>query len=601
MNSVVRPSNRSCPYLWVVGEGIANLPPGELVDQRYQVVAPRLWLDTQPEQLPGCPDRLPPQAQPYLLTHPHRLHVPGLYGIVERTGGSLILLLDNVPIHPQTGEPLPALETALVTATPLRQAYWLWQMAELWQVLSRYGLATSLLHLETVRVEGWCLRLLELHPDVYPPSRANLAEVWRSLLPVLSPVIAESLTPLMDGMVSPEGSEEALALGLNQILLAQAASIPSRFVLAGATAQGPSQPRNEDVCWPDSTTATLSSQDRLQLAIVCDGVGGHEGGEVASQLAVQSLQLQLQALLAESEKESQVMPPAVVINQIKAVITIVNDLINFQNDSQARVGRQRMGTTLVMAVVLPQRLQTDQGWKRVQEVYLAQVGDSRAYWITPNYCHLLTVDDDIAGREVTAGRQILALAQQRLDGGALTQALGTRSGDHLAIHCQRLILDEPGVLLLCSDGLSDNYRVEQAWANYIGLIVKDIVSLEAAVAAWIELANQKNGHDNSAVVLLQHQVLPPALSALPNLEPGDHQGSDRPLALPAALYGETLESEEAPVHQGRETSGSGFRTWLLVVVAAIVLGGAIALGWWIKRPILPPSPPAPHSPSQPAP
>jgi serine/threonine protein phosphatase PrpC len=36
----------------------------------------------------------------------------------------------------------------------------------------------------------------------------------------------------------------------------------------------------------------------------------------------------------------------------------------------------------------------------VQEVYLAHVGDSRAYWITPDYCHLLTVDDDIAGREV---------------------------------------------------------------------------------------------------------------------------------------------------------------------------------------------------------
>ena len=53
------------------------------------------------------------------------------------------------------------------------------------------------------------------------------------------------------------------------------------------------------------------------------------------------------------------------------------------------------------------------------------------------------------------------------------------------------MLDETGILLLCSDGLSDNYRIEDAWANYIGLIVKDIVTLDAAVASWIELANQK--------------------------------------------------------------------------------------------------------------
>jgi hypothetical protein len=92
------------------------------------------------------------------------------------------------------------------------------------------------------------------------------------------------------------------------------------------------------------------------------------------------------------------------------------------------------------------------------------------------------------------------------DAGALTQAIGTRSGDHLQPHIQRLMLDETGILLLCSDGLSDNYRIEDAWANYIGLIVKDIVTLDAAVASWIELANQKNGHDNTAVVLIQHKL-----------------------------------------------------------------------------------------------
>ncbi|XGB42383.1 MAG: serine/threonine-protein phosphatase [Nodosilinea sp. LVE1205-7] len=535
------------------------------------MVAPRLWLDTQPHQPPGCPNRLPAQALPYLLTHRYRLHGPGLYGILQRTDGLVILLLDNVPIHPQTGEPMPGLETALLTATPLRQAYWLWQMARLWPVLAGYGVATSLLHLETVRIEGWRLRLLELHPDLQPASLADLVQLWRSLLPILSPTLTTALTPLLEGIDTDQTGGESLILGLNQILLTQMASIPSRFLLAGATTPGPGQPRNEDVCWPDSNSPPPPSQDGLQLAIVCDGVGGHEGGEVASQLAVQSLQLQLPALLAETEKESQVIPPEVISDQIKAVITIVNDLINFQNDSQARVGRQRMGTTLVMAVVLPQRLQTDQGWKRVHEVYLAQVGDSRAYWITPNYCQLLTVDDDIAGREVVAGRQLLPLAQRRPDAGALTQALGTRSGDQLDIHCQRLIFDEPGVLLLCSDGLSDNFRVEEAWANYIGLIVKGIVSLEAAVAAWIELANQKNGHDNSAVVLLHHQIMPPALSPLVPPEV-----PDRPRVIPPDHRRHPLRGNPG---NGRNPGGPRREAWIWRQ-DRVVSGGGDRPGSW---------------------
>jgi protein phosphatase len=316
-------------------------------------------------------------------------------------------------------------------------------------------------------------------------------------------------------------------------------------------------------------------------------VGGHDGGEIASQLAVQSLKIQLQTLLAEAESESQALPPQVVMQQIEAVIRIVNELINHQNDNQARVGRQRMGTTLVMAVVIPQHVQTEEGWSRVHEVYLAHVGDSRAYWITPDYCHLLTVDDDISRREVKAGRQVLAQAQERSDAGALTQALGTRSGDHLHPHLQRFILDETGILLLCSDGLSDNYRIEDAWANYIGLIVKDIVTLESAVASWIELANQKNGHDNTAVVLIQHK-LPPR--TVPPVEEAAASAARRGRVSPsdAKLYGEP-SSEEATAPATSAGRG-GVPLWGLIIAAVVVLGG-LASWWFFMRPVAPPEPP----------
>ncbi|PSR16239.1 serine/threonine protein phosphatase, partial [filamentous cyanobacterium CCP3] len=576
MNRVERRPARYKPYLWAVGTDLETLPVDELVGQRYRVVAPHIWLDTQPDQRPSDPDTFPAEAKPYLRAHPHRLHVPGLYGVLERTGASPILLLENAPIHPQAGALLPELEAGLFSASPLRQANWLWQLWQLWGELGELGLAWSVLVPSNLRVDGWRLRLLELLPngELEPPTLADLAELWRSLLSPLHLAISEPLRAIVNRIDANDTDPTTLALELNQILLRQAATVSTRIALAGATAQGPTQPRNEDACWPQGVQTEAAG---LQVAIVCDGVGGHDDGAIASQLAVQSLQIQLQALLAEAQNELRVLPPQIIIQQLEAVIRIVNELINFQNDNRGRVGRQRMGTTLVMAVVIPQRVQTDQGWERVNEVYLAHVGDSRAYWITPDYCHPLTVDDDIAGREVMACRQSWPVAQERSDAGALTQALGTRSGEHLTPHIQRFVFDETGILLLCSDGLSDNYRIEDAWANYIGLIIKDIVTLDSAVASWIELANQKNGHDNTTVVLMQHKLLTPTAG------PGDQgipAGAESE-AVPSAgakLYGESSPQEEYVAAPATPAPPRGVPRWILAVSGTVLLVGL--LGWW---------------------
>lgn len=587
MNRAERFSSRYQPYLWVVGDGVDHLPLDELVGQRYRVVAPRLWLDTQPDQRPDTPDTLPDQALPYLHTHPLRLHVPGLYGALQPGLSAPILLLENAPIHPQAGILFPDLETALAEANPLRQMQWIWQTWELWQRLEAYGLRRSLIQPQNIRVEGWRIRLLELYGDEVALGLTDLAALWRSWLLPLHPSVSEPLAALISEMEAEQVADDTLEQRLNQLLLEQSALRPGRFALAGATAIGPTQPRNEDACWPDGLTLDAQSDGGLQVGIVCDGVGGHEGGDIASQLAIQSLRLQLQTLLAEVEKETQILPPDLVIQQIEAVLRIVNDLICFQNDNQNRVGRQRMGTTLVMAVLVAQRVTTEAGAQRVTEVYLAHIGDSRAYWITPDYCHLLTVDDDIAGREVIAGRQTLSLALERSDAGALTQALGTRSGDYFQPHIRRFLLDETGILLLCSDGLSDHYRIEDAWANYIGLIVKDIVTLESAVASWLELAHQKNGHDNTAVILIQHRIAAPAKA------PTDTSPAATPRISPteATLYGETQEEEtRAPLSPRPKP----VPLWVLLISGAILLTAVAS--WWFTRPI--PEPTTPEDPSE---
>jgi protein phosphatase len=588
MNRVERHPSRYKPYLWVIGEGTESLPVDGLVMQRYQVIAPRIWLDTQPDQRPDMVDEVPSAALPYLRLHRHRLHVPGVYAALEQAITPPILMLDNAPIHPQSGELFPDINTAAAEASALRQANWLWQMWDLWQVLLSHGVASSLLSTSNIRIEGWRLRLLELLPDTQPQTLASLVQFWRALLSHLQPKLAEPLAALLDALGTDHLEAEMFGVRLNELLLQQAAGLTPKISLAGATAQGPTQPRNEDVCLPLGVVEAGDNQG-LKVGIVCDGVGGHDGGSIASQLAAQSLQIQLQALLAETEQESRLLPPPVIAQQIEAVIRIVNELINFQNDNQSKAGRQRMGTTLVMAVVIAQHLQTQEGLKRVQEVYLAHVGDSRAYWITPDYCHQLTVDDDIAGREVLAGRQVFAIAKEHPEAAALTQAIGTRGGDHLQPHIQRLMLDETGILLLCSDGLSDNYRIEDAWANYIGLIIKDIVTLDAAVASWIELANQKNGHDNTAVVLMQHKVLSPVVPPedLNKPAPGP---SDRVSTDEAVLYGESPAADSTPTEEEPTPTKGKLPLWAWVLTAiALILG--ISGIWIMTRSPAPPEDP----------
>lgn len=242
MHPVDRLLPRLHPYLWVVGEGVTTLPLGDRVAQRYRVVGPRTWLDTCPDQAPDCPDYLPPSAQPYLVTHGHRLHLPGLYAVLERPPLTPLLLLDNVPIHPQTGDLLPSLETALLEASPQRQLYWFWQIWELWQSLATEQLQSSLLVLDNLRVEGWRLRLLELYPDLEAPSLADLATLWRSLLPTLPLATSTPLTPLIDAMGEGKQDSDGVEKQLNQLLLRQVAATPDVSPWPGAPPQGPANP-----------------------------------------------------------------------------------------------------------------------------------------------------------------------------------------------------------------------------------------------------------------------------------------------------------------------------------------------------------------------
>lgn len=611
-------------YLWATGYGATLLEPGTLVGDRYMVMAPQVWLDRTPGRSPLAEgNAIPEAARSYLQLIDQHVHIPQVYDVVSPLDSARpMLLLEHSAIDP-SGQPYPSLQSAWSKASPVRQVYWLWQLLQLWTPLKQAGVAASLLNPDNLYVEGWRIQLRELIGDAVgedTPTLADLAALWLPWTDIAQPTVGQPLrevcllmqqaatparVPVMAGAMaewahSPvaqaAGVEypRAIAQQLNRILLEQASQLPINLKIAGATTTGPQRAHNEDTCYPNtlSNFDTSLPDDLLlmpRLAIVCDGIGGHAGGEVASQLAVRSLKLQVCALLTELAEHAEVLIPELITQQLEAIVRVTNNLITNQNNEQERKGRQRMCTTLAMGLQLPQQILSPGGISNGHELYVVNVGDSRAYWITAHACRQLTVDDDVASREVRLGRALYHQTSTIPNAEALTQALGMKDGSALAPHVQRLVIEEDGILLLCSDGLSDDGWVEALWEHSSKLVLKGKMSLEAAVRSWLELANQRNGNDNTSVVMMLCQVGSPQPELL-NVEAFSHpienlysssSAFDDELseASKALLYGDEVDDADA-VEQPQPNRPT--KLWMVILVITLlgfITGGAGILAW----------------------
>ncbi|MBD1893784.1 protein phosphatase 2C domain-containing protein [Coleofasciculus sp. FACHB-129] len=582
-------------YLWAVGEGIEAYKAGDLIAERYLLKSDRIILDTKPALSPEMLPEISNSLMPYLKLSPYQLHVPQLYGLLTPTEGQRnaeTWLLEQVPIYScgnGEGTLMPELTSVWKNASAMRQLTWLWQMANLWEPLQINHVGSSLLTPALLRVEGSILRLLILQADRSSPvTLQNLGQLWSKWVAASHPTIGKFLEQvcqqLNQGAVQ---TAEQLVRLLDEAMETIGRSSQScTYQIVTRSDTGPTRRQNEDACYPPSPSSTNPS---LPLAIVCDGIGGHEGGEVASHLAIATIQERVQNLLANPANP---LNPTALTLELENFACAANDVISQRNDTEQRLDRQRMGTTLVMALA------------HAHEMYITHVGDSRAYWITRTGCRQITLDDDIASREVRLGYALYRDAVEQSGAGSLVQALGMSSSATLHPSVQRFVLDEDGVFLLCSDGLSDNDRVEQYWETEILPILEGQIDLSTAGTRLIEIGNTKNGHDNVTVALVYCQVA----SAQTGQQVTALQMGAIPPAAPTPAPAASVRSQSASASRIKTKIISPQSTTrsplplLLVLLLLAGVSGAIAY-WFIPevqdrvKPLIgltPPSSPSPE-------
>ena len=218
------------------------------------------------------------------------------------------------------------------------------------------------------------------------------------------------------------------------------------------------------------------NQSNIALAIVADGMGGHQAGDIASQLTVNHL--------GEAWEENNIITEELAIDWLQNEIQKLNHQIYEEGLSYPeRVG---MGTTIVAAVVIDKR------------VIFANVGDSRSYLVRKNTISQITEDHSLVNELVKTGEISEEEARQHPRKNILTRSLGLPTDVAIDVLIVELELDD--YFILCTDGLSNMVSDEKM----LEVMISE-QSLKEKVTTLIEIANDAGGKDNITVLLLDFE------------------------------------------------------------------------------------------------
>jgi serine/threonine protein phosphatase PrpC len=236
--------------------------------------------------------------------------------------------------------------------------------------------------------------------------------------------------------------------------------------ISGITDVGAVRQNNEDA---------IAFEPAHGLAILADGMGGHNAGEVASHLAVETVERRLlQAIGEDAPDYAELLTDAV--HQANTAVYERSKLIADCNG---------MGTTLVVAC-----FDTDQA-------HIANVGDSRLYLYRGGELNQLTRDHSLVAEMVEKGFMSAEEARESPQKNIITRAVGLQAEVEVDIYQHPLQAGD--LCLLCSDGLSDVVDDQ----GILGCIEENISDIDALSRQLVDKALQAGGPDNISVIVVQ--------------------------------------------------------------------------------------------------
>ncbi|KAB2892350.1 MAG: serine/threonine-protein phosphatase [Kofleriaceae bacterium] len=278
--------------------------------------------------------------------------------------------------------------------------------------------------------------------------------------------------------------------------------------------------RNEDTAHVD---------ERGRFVIVCDGMGGHGAGDVASQMAVELVKNAMEeeaALFAAYALDPTAEGRTLLAAQMRRAVEHANRVVFERSEREAEL--HQMGSTLELVAICG------------QEAFIAHVGDSRTYLVRNGKVAQLTVDHTVAETMRRAGTINAEEARVSPMRSVLSNAIGVTPT--VTVELLRIELKPGDRLLVCSDGLHDYFSREELGTHVV------TGELDEALARMIEHARNAGGHDNITGVLIEARARPtgtnpplPAVDAFDE-EPTNPVSMPHDTAVPSPIGGMSDES-----------------------------------------------------------
>ncbi len=242
--------------------------------------------------------------------------------------------------------------------------------------------------------------------------------------------------------------------------------------------------------WSDVGKARDHNEDsllvdaELGLCIVCDGMGGHAAGEVASQAAVKGIRDEVRLAITELRRvalRDSVVAKDTLSKKVEDIVTkVCHDVYTLAVEEQGKAG---MGTTLVMSLHLGDFL------------VVAHVGDSRAYLFRDGQMHQLTEDHSYCQEMIRRGKMTPAEALKSPYANVITRAVGIQ--EHVESDVLVMNLFEGDRVLLCSDGYHGCFDdPDRIAAHVVGIPLEDLAKRLCGYS------NEAGGPDNISCILL---------------------------------------------------------------------------------------------------